>query len=197
MDELRALRDESRRHTASLQARYAEETGITGLKIKHNNVLGYFIEVTPTHADKMAKDLPESVRQQFIHRQTLASAARYTTTELGDLEGKISNAADRALALEQSMFDKLSAQTLDRSRATGDAAAALAALAHPPEGCLHRAAPRAAARPAHARGRRGAVRLAEAPRRAARALRRVARDAAGEPRLAVQRAFGAVGDSAH
>jgi DNA mismatch repair protein MutS len=128
LDELRTLRDESRRHTASLQARYAEETGITGLKIKHNNVLGYFIEVTPTHADKMAKDLPESVRLQFIHRQTLASAARYTTTELGDLEGKISNAADRALALEQSMFDKLSVQTVDRSGATGDAAAALAAL---------------------------------------------------------------------
>jgi DNA mismatch repair protein MutS len=128
LEEFRTLRDESRRHTASLQARYAEETGITGLKIKHNNVLGYFIEVTPTHADKMAKDLPESVRHQFIHRQTLASAVRYTTTELGDLAGKISNAADRALAMEQSMFETLSAQTLARSRPIGDAAAALAAL---------------------------------------------------------------------
>ncbi len=128
LDELRALRDESRRHTAALQARYADVTGIAGLKIKHNNVLGYFIEVTPTHADKLAKDLPEAVRQQFIHRQTLASAARYTTTELGELEGKISSAADRALALEQSLFADLTTQTLDRAPAIGAAAEALAAL---------------------------------------------------------------------
>jgi len=128
LDELRTLRDESRRHTASLQARYAEETGITGLKIKHNNVLGYFIEVTPTHADKLAKDLPEAVRAPFIHRQTLASAVRYTTTELGDLAEKISSAADRALALEQTLFDTLSAQTLAAADAIGAAATALAAL---------------------------------------------------------------------
>jgi DNA mismatch repair protein MutS len=128
LDELRTLRDESRRHTAALQARYAEETGINGLKIKHNNVLGYFIEVTPTHADKMAKDLPEDIRAPFIHRQTLASAVRYTTTELGELEGKISSAADRALAIEQSLFDKLAAQTLARADGIGAAAAALAAL---------------------------------------------------------------------
>jgi len=128
LDELRTLRDESRRHTAALQARYAEATGITGLKIKHNNVLGYFIEVTPTHADKLVKDLPEDVRAPFIHRQTLASAVRFTTTELGDLEGKISSAADRALAIEQSLFDTLSAQTLARADAIGAAAAALAAL---------------------------------------------------------------------
>ncbi|CAN0502531.1 unnamed protein product, partial [Laminaria digitata] len=128
LDELRTLRDESRRHTASLQARYADETGINGLKIKHNNVLGYFIEITPTHADKMANDLPEAVRQQFIHRQTLASAVRYTTTELGELADKISSAADRALAMEQSMFETLSAQTLEHAAGIGAAAAALAAL---------------------------------------------------------------------
>ncbi len=128
LDELRTLRDESRRHTAALQARYIQDTGITGLKIKHNNVLGYFIEVTPTHADKMAKDLPEEVRQQFIHRQTLASAARYTTTELGDLEGKISSAADRALALEQSLFARLVGQTLDHAGPIAAAAEALAGL---------------------------------------------------------------------
>jgi len=128
LDEVRTLRDESRRHTAALQANYAEETGIGTLKVKHNNVLGYFIEVTPTHADKLAKELPEEVRQRYIHRQTLASAVRYTTTELGDLEGKISSAADRALAMEQALFDKLARAVLERADAISAAAAALAEL---------------------------------------------------------------------
>ncbi len=128
LDEVRTLRDESRRHTAALQARYAEETGIATLKVKHNNVLGYFIEVTPTHADKLTKELPEEIRQRYIHRQTLASAVRYTTTELGDLEGKISSAADRALAMEQALFDRLAEEVLARAQEINAAAASLAAL---------------------------------------------------------------------
>jgi DNA mismatch repair protein MutS len=128
LDEVKTLRDESRRHTAGLQGRYVEDTGITGLKIKHNNVLGYFIEVTPTHADKLTKDLPEEIRRQFIHRQTLASAVRFTTTELGELEGRISSAADRALAIEQKLFERLSENVLARAGEISAAAAALAAL---------------------------------------------------------------------
>ncbi|MDF2367015.1 DNA mismatch repair protein MutS [Sneathiella sp.] len=99
LDEFRTLRDESRRHIANLQAAYAKEVDIPSLKIKHNNVLGYFIEITPRFVDKMTEN--------FIHRQTMANAVRYSTIELGELEGKISRAADRALAMEITLFDEL------------------------------------------------------------------------------------------
>lgn len=99
LDEFRTLRDESRRHIANLQAAYAKEVDVPSLKIKHNNVLGYFIEITPRFADKMT--------EHFIHRQTMANAVRYSTVELGELEDKISRAADRALAMEISLFDEL------------------------------------------------------------------------------------------
>ena len=90
-----ALRDESRRLIAGLEARYRDDSGVATLKVRHNNVLGYFIETTPTHADKIdiGPDKP------FIHRQPLASAVRFTTVELGELEADIGRAADRALAL--------------------------------------------------------------------------------------------------
>lgn len=99
LDELKILRDESRRHIANLQAQYAADTKISALKIKHNNVLGYFIEITPRFADNMGEG--------YIHRQTMANAIRYTTVELGELEDKISRAADRAVALEMQLFDQL------------------------------------------------------------------------------------------
>lgn len=120
LDHLRSLRDESRRHIADLQARYAGESGVTGLKIKHNNVLGYFVEVTAQHAEKL--------REPFIHRQTLAGAARFTTTELAELESKVSKAGDQALALELRMFEDLSGEVLARAEIVGAAARALAAL---------------------------------------------------------------------
>ncbi len=120
LDELRALRDESRRMVANLQARYAAETAVPSLKIRHNNILGYHIEVTPQHAPKLGTG--------FIHRQTLASSVRYGTVELGELESKISSAADKALALELAGFDELVAATLAQSAPIAAAAAALAAL---------------------------------------------------------------------
>lgn len=120
LDELRILRDESRRHIAQLQDKYATDTGIAGLKIRHNNVLGYYIEITPAHASKMG--------QQYIHRQTMANAMRYATPELGELESKISQAADRALALELEIFDRLCSEVLGCAQAITRAAAALAAL---------------------------------------------------------------------
>ena len=102
LDELVMLRDDSRRLIAGLQQTYAETSGVAGLKIRHNNVIGYYIEVTPLHADKLLgrKDL-------FIHRQSLASAARFTTVELGELERKITEAADKALAMEMQLFADL------------------------------------------------------------------------------------------
>ena len=106
LDEARALRDESRKVVAQLQARYADETGVRALKIRHNNVLGYFVEVTAQHGDKL---MTPPLNAQFIHRQTLAGQVRFTTTELGELEAKIASAADRALGLELEIFEQLAA----------------------------------------------------------------------------------------
>jgi len=122
LDRLRGLRDESRRLIAALQATYVEATKVTGLKVKHNNVLGYFIEVTAAHADKLMG------REGFIHRQTMANAARFTTVELGELEKELSSAADKALAVELAVFQELLAVTLAESDAIALAAAALARL---------------------------------------------------------------------
>ena len=119
LDEARALRDKSRRVVAGLQARYAEETGIRILKIRHNNVLGYFVEVTAQHGDKLMSP-PHNAA--FIHRQTLAGQVRFTTAELGELEAKIANAADRALAIELETYARL-ATTVTASAASIKAAA--------------------------------------------------------------------------
>ena len=123
LDEARALRDESRRVIAALQVRYADTTGIRSLKIRHNNVLGYFVDVTAQHGEKL---LAAPLSATFIHRQTLAGQVRFTTTELGELEAKIANAADRALALELEIFDRLAAAVGAASVAIQQAADALA-----------------------------------------------------------------------
>jgi DNA mismatch repair protein MutS len=125
LDEARALRDESRRVIAALQVRYAEMTGVKALKIRHNNVLGYFVDVTAQHGEKL---LSAPLNGTFIHRQTLAGQVRFTTTELGELEAKIANAADRALALELEVFDVLAARVTAASAAIKQAAEALAAV---------------------------------------------------------------------
>jgi DNA mismatch repair protein MutS len=125
LDEARALRDESRRVIAALQVRYAETTGIRSLKIKHNNVLGYFVDVTAQNGDKL---MSAPLNATFIHRQTTAGQVRFTTTELGELEAKIASAADRALALELEIFDRLAAAVTAASAAIKDAADALAAI---------------------------------------------------------------------
>jgi DNA mismatch repair protein MutS len=125
LDDARALRDESRRVIAALQVRYAETTGIRSLKVRHNNVLGYFVDVTAQHGDKL---LGAPLNATFIHRQTLAGQVRFTTIELGELEAKIANAADRALALELEIFDRLAAAIAAASDAIKHTAAALAVI---------------------------------------------------------------------
>ena len=123
LDELRMLRDASRRLIVDLESRYRGETGISALKIRHNNVLGYYIETTATHADKLLKDAA-----RFIHRQTMASAMRFTTVELGDLEQRIATAADKALAIELALFADLVGEVTARAEAIALAAGALATL---------------------------------------------------------------------
>ena len=125
LDEARALRDESRRVIAALQVRYAETTGIRSLKIRHNNVLGYFVDVTAQNGEKL---MSAPLNATFIHRQTTAGQVRFTTTELGELEAKIANAADRALAIELEIFDRLAASVTAASAAIKEAADALAAV---------------------------------------------------------------------
>jgi DNA mismatch repair protein MutS len=110
---------------AALQAGYAETSGVRALKIRHNNVLGYFVEVTAQHGDKL---MTAPLNATFIHRQTLAGQVRFTTTELGELEAKIASAADRALGIELDTFDKLSARVTAAAAEIKAAAEALGVL---------------------------------------------------------------------
>lgn len=125
LDESRNLRDASRLVVAAMQARYAEDTGIKTLKIRHNNVLGYFVEVTAQHGDKL---FAPPLNATFIHRQTLAGQIRFTTSELGEIEAKIANAGERALNLELDIFERLSAMALAASDDLRNAAHAFAML---------------------------------------------------------------------
>lgn len=99
LDELRALRNDTQAHIARLQEKYSQATGVTSLKIKHNNVLGYYVEITSLHKDKLTSD--------FIHRQSLANTMRFTTVELSELEERIINSANEALTLELKLFSDL------------------------------------------------------------------------------------------
>lgn len=125
LDEARTLRDEGRGVIARMQAGFVEETGISSLKIKHNNVLGYFIEVTATHAERM---LSPPLSDTFIHRQTTANALRFTTVELSELETRILNAGNRALEIEKRLYDSLKTAVLNHAGPAGQAAAALAEI---------------------------------------------------------------------
>ncbi len=120
LDELRALRDQGRRHIAALETRYRDATGIASLKIRHNNMLGYFIEVTATHSKKV----PES----FQRRQGMVNASRFSTPELAELEAKLSTAAEQALALELRLFEELRRAVLAEADAVSATARALAEI---------------------------------------------------------------------
>ncbi len=122
LDELRTLRDRSRRLIAELQARYAAETGVAALKVRHNNVLGYFVEISSNNAAKLQSD------DRFIHRQTLAGSMRFGTVELGELESRIATAADKALGLELALFDQLVAGVVAEAERIAAIAGAIAEL---------------------------------------------------------------------
>lgn len=135
LDDMRRLRDEGRSVIARMQTEYITQTGIPSLKIKHNNVLGYFIEVTSTHADKM---LSEPLSDLFRHRQTTANQLRFTTPDLTEMETRILNAGGHALEIEKRLYVVLRQAVLDiaaqismtaKSLAEVDLATALADLA--------------------------------------------------------------------
>ncbi|MDB5490627.1 MAG: mutS [Micavibrio sp.] len=140
LDELRILKDEGKRLMLGLETKYKADTGIDSLKISYNNVLGYFIEVPVKRADKLMVHPGQENRADnpFIHRQTMASAVRFTTPELAEMERDMSSAVEKSLAIEQQFFDQfcdevnaLSEQigTLARALATLDVTAGLAELA--------------------------------------------------------------------
>ena len=120
LDGLRVARDESRRLIRDLESRYRLEAELPVLKIKHNNVLGYFVEVTVAQAAKIPGG--------FVHRQTLANTVRFTTTELGELEQRISSSAEDALMVEIELFDKLVEKVCENRSSLAGTASALAAL---------------------------------------------------------------------
>ncbi len=125
LDEVRALRDASRKVIASLQANYCEMAETKQLRIKHNNFLGWFLEVSQATGEKL---LREPFNATFIHRQTMQGAMRFSTRELAELEEKISSAADRALAMELAVFDRLCGLVSATAQALKSAAAALACI---------------------------------------------------------------------
>ncbi len=130
LDELRNLRDNSKRHIAQLQSDYRTQTGIETLKVTYNNVLGYFIDVTARHADKlMIKSGEENdADNPFIHRQTLANNVRFTTPALSELERDLSSAAEKAIAIEMQIFGDLIRALVEVVDDVGSIARGMAAL---------------------------------------------------------------------
>lgn len=127
LDKFKTLKDESRKLIAGLQSEYQKDTGIDRLKISFNNVLGYFIEISSKHADELIEKSKDA-ESPYIHRQTMANAARFTTGELAELERDITQAADKSLALELEIFEKFRAQITALAEEIGYVATALAQI---------------------------------------------------------------------
>jgi DNA mismatch repair protein MutS len=125
LDAARSLRDDSRVVMAGLEARYIEQTGIKTLKVRHNNILGFFIEVTQLNAKPLLSD---PLNGMFRHRQTMANAVRFTTADLAEIEGQIASASERALNLEQDIFNALQAAIAEQEKTLSEIASALAEL---------------------------------------------------------------------
>jgi len=121
LDELRAMASHSRRAIAALEAKYRDDTGVAALKIRHNGVLGYFIEVPVRHADRLMA--PDS---GFTHRQTMAGAMRFNAVALHEEASRIAEAGGHALAAEEAHFEDLSARAVAAREAIARTAAALA-----------------------------------------------------------------------
>ncbi len=127
LDEARGLGADSRRIIAELEAKYVEATGVRPLKVRHNNILGYFVEVTQLNAKPLQAAPHDTL---FRHKQTMANAMRFTTPELIEIEGRIATAGDRALAIELEVFNELAQAVQAQEAALGHLAGALAELDH-------------------------------------------------------------------
>lgn len=125
LDEARALQTDSRRFIAGLQSRYAEETGCRTLRIKHNSMLGYFLELPAAAGEELLRG---PLKGTFIHRQTMSDAMRFTSVELGELESRIASASQRAVAIEHALFSDLAAMLAVARPAIMEAGDALAAI---------------------------------------------------------------------
>jgi len=123
LDELRSAAGNARRAIAAMEARYRDETGLASLKIKHNGVLGYFIEVPARHADKLMA--PDS---GFTHRQTMKDAVRFNSVTLHAEASRITEAGGHALATEEAHFARLVEGAVVAREGIARTAAALARL---------------------------------------------------------------------
>ncbi|WP_353285759.1 DNA mismatch repair protein MutS [Wolbachia endosymbiont (group A) of Gastracanthus pulcherrimus] len=119
LSELSYILNNSNKLITKLRESYRDLTGIAALKILHNNILGYYVEVSANH--KITSDI-------FIHRQSLANSMRYTTNELKELENKILTARDAAIGLEMKIFSELCSEVAKESEKIALAANALAKL---------------------------------------------------------------------
>ncbi len=125
LDRQRELATKSRTIISQLQANLCEKTEIKSLKIKHNNVLGYFVEVPAAHGSKL---MQAPFDAEFIHRQTMANAMRFTTAELSELQGQIATAQQNALEIETEIFEQLLAKTINHRENLRNCADALARI---------------------------------------------------------------------
>jgi len=123
LDELRRMAGDGRRAIAALEAKYRDQTGIAALKIRHNGVLGYHVEVPARHADALMA--PGS---GFTHRQTLAGAVRFNSVDLHEQAGRVAQAGGHALAAEAAHFEELVADVIARRDAIARSADALARI---------------------------------------------------------------------
>ncbi|WP_443969868.1 DNA mismatch repair protein MutS [Sphingobium sp. CR28] len=123
LDDLRRTASDGRRAVAALEARYREETGIAALKIRHNGVLGYHVEVPARHADALMAQ-----ESGFTHRQTLAGVVRFNSIDLHEQATRIGQAGAHALAAEAAHLEELTALALTRKDAIARAADVLARL---------------------------------------------------------------------
>ena len=123
LDDLRRTSGNARRAIAALEAKYRAETGTPSLKIRHNGVLGYFIEVPARHADALMA--PDS---GFTHRQTMAGAVRFNSLSLHEEASRIAEAGGHALAAEESHFEELVTHAVAARENIARTAAALARI---------------------------------------------------------------------
>lgn len=123
LDALRETAGNARRAIAALEAKYRDETGIAALKIRHNGVLGYFIEVPAKHADRLMA--PDS---GFTHRQTMAGAVRFNALALHEEASRIGEAGGHALAVEEGHFAELVDAVAAEREGIAATAAALARI---------------------------------------------------------------------